>query len=273
VFELPSGREITRFNTTAADPKPNQPRQLSAMGRFLLDDDRATVWDVDSGNRLLRVNEIGSGNTLFTPDGQSVVTLAAAQSEIRLAYFDIATGTELVDRRVLIMDYAPAPGPPMINLNPKLLSANGDGNWLAIRGFQKFTPLLPNSPWVSNVPILRGLVRYSRTHAFVVVETSTGREIARGGSGANRVTADGRYVVSCSEGPDWLFQIWDVPARRPFWWLVEGISLWTLALACFRWLILFFQEAPAQGRTYGIGKPTTFTGSRRDERLNPTPPV
>jgi WD40 repeat protein len=262
VFDVASRKEIAKLTTNPRIGPSASPRQFSSDGRFLLDD-WPTVWDVDAGKALFQIKQINDSSTLLMPDDRTVVSIGASESQSWLAFSDVETGVEQSDRRVPFMSFASAQHPPVIRLHQPI----PDRPWIVADALQEGISPVANWPWLSKIPALQRYYRKRPADAYVIVDTATGREIARGDAPFWSLTPDGRYVISCSRNPDWVFAIWDVPPRQPFWWLVEGLLGWTVALAFVRWL--FARVRKRRNKRAG----TDFIAPVLGGLLNPAPPA
>ena len=99
VFDVPSGKEIATFVPTDSKYGGPYAKQFTVDGKLLLDSS-CTVWDIDTGVRRFSVPNIYYNSSLFSRSGRELIVVATSSDGCYLAYYDVATGPELVDRRV-----------------------------------------------------------------------------------------------------------------------------------------------------------------------------
>jgi WD40 repeat protein len=237
IVDVSTGQEILRLNPPVPQMKryvdwldpPNGapwPQEFSGDGSLLLDG-HCNVWDLATGTRRFGLQEIYQDNPTFTPDSRELVAWGASASECWLAYYDVATGQELVDRRVPLLGRWSRQMSPW-NLRPC-------GQWLIATGVtdirkpgavgQKLGAL---GQWLG----FPSWGRERRFNAYVLVETETGREVGRGEGNAWACTPDGRcLVVGSNYG---AVALWDVPARKSFF---LAAAVWSVALALITWRV------------------------------------
>jgi hypothetical protein len=182
---------------------------------------RFNVFDVATGKRRFGLHAYGSA---FTPDGREVAILTMLppyDSDLRwLAYYDVATGQERIERRVPLFD----------DLDPSSRLGKGtpDGKWLFTEGRSAIRQPTSVERWVGKLPGLQTWGETRESRAFVLVEAATGREIMRGAGWPVMCTSDGQYMLSRTE--DIRYQLWDLPPRKPLRWLLLLASVWSIAV-------------------------------------------
>ena len=221
IFEVPSGRQVSELPNTAGPQVWNYFRGFSRDGKYVLDD-RNQVWDADHGKVVFTVPSLYNGLPLFAIDGKTVVTVGASQTEAWVAHYDIATGQELVDRRVPLIGLPPgAPRAPVFRLGTG--GAKNDGIYCA-EFYREDLPLPRQLNWVRRFPTIQQWVQPHFGNVSVVLDAISGRELGRLQPMVMRITPDVRYAIT---GP-YQFRIWDIPARRPLRWLIGSVEAWSL---------------------------------------------
>jgi hypothetical protein len=223
IFDAATGQELARL-TQPNGYDPIQDLEFSPDGSLLLQ--RFDVFEVATGKRRFGLHAYGSA---FTPDGREVAILTRLppdDSDLRwLAYYDVATGQERVERRVPLFD----------DLDPgsRLRKGTPDGRWLFTEGTSAIRQPTSVERWVGKLPGFQtwGETRVSR--AFVLVEAATGREIMRGAGRPVMCTSDGQYMLSLSE--DLRYQLWDLPPRKPLRWLLLLAGVWSIVVFFLAW--------------------------------------
>jgi WD40 repeat protein len=201
------------------------PQEFSPDGNLLLDS-ACNVWDLTTGQQRFQVPAIYN-SSLFSQDSQELIVVATSNSDSWLAFYDVASGEERVERRVPLT----SGGMPEMHLVP----AAPDRSLLLASGFILIRPG-PVEQWLARLTGVQDLANNQTPHEFVLVETQTGQGITRGGINVWSSTPDGRYVLTQSR--DNVYQLWDVPARKPLRWFLPALALWSLAAGGFTWLVV-----------------------------------
>jgi WD40 repeat protein len=217
VFDIPSGREIARCVPPSGFQAPFSPEVFSPDGKLLLDNN-CNVWDIDRGARRFSVPNIRFNASMFSPDGKCLIVVEPGDW---LAYYDTATGMELPERRRCLSD---------IDAKMLLSSALPDGSRMIACGDSQIPTHGQLRSWLMKLPFVGGngaLLRFFEDKlipTFVLMETETGREIARGNVRTWMCTPDGRYLLSDSYH---VCELWDIPPRKPLRWLLPLIAAWS----------------------------------------------
>jgi WD40 repeat protein len=256
VFDVPTWQEVARLSWTGFSTCP---KKFSSDGKLLLDE-MGNVWDVDAGVRRFWV-QINSGaipfceegrawlrlnSTLFTADGRTLVVEDKSSMDCWLTYYDTATGEKVHGRQVDL-----ASGDYAMHLeyavpDRSLLLAQG---MLRVQRPTVVERSLAKLPYLTSLPGFQALGRNRAMDAFVLLETESGREVMRGGSNVWSCTPDGRYILTRSR--DEVYELWDVPARKPLRSILGGVAVWTLTLGLFVGLVVclrhVFRHSHLQG--------------------------
>jgi hypothetical protein len=244
IFDAATGQELARL-TPSNGYDPVQDLEFSPDGSLLLQ--RWHVFDVATGKRRFRVPAYGSA---FTPDGRDVAVLTMLppyDSDLRwLAYYDVATGQERVERRVPLFD----------DLDPssRLKKGTPDGRWLFTEGRSAIHHPTSVQRWIGKLPGLQAWGETRESRAFVLVEAATGREIVRGAGWPVMCTSDGQYMLSRTE--DIRYQLWDLPAHKPFRRLILLASVWSIAVSFLAWWSARVMTPSSRVRVDALANPT-----------------
>jgi hypothetical protein len=226
VCDTATGREIARLSPVGIEAW-SAPRQFLSDGKLLLDS-TGQLWDADSGARLQQF----SLNALFAPDGRAVIDAKTSPAGAWLAYYDVATATERVERRVPLTLF------PATSWSGRYVSlgwANRDGSLLTVQAFSTSTALPPYLDWLRRFPPLLRMVPQATPEASVV-DPANGHELMRAPIELWWLTPDRRYALSFRRSSR-VFEIWDVPPRKPVRWPIGVLEVWTLAIVVSRlWL-------------------------------------
>jgi hypothetical protein len=140
----------------------------------------------------------------------------------------VATGRERIERRVPLASRA--------GWDMCLTNATPDGRLLLAAGVHQSGEPTAAEQWLAKAPGL-GWVSDLRTQpAYVLVDAGTGREVARGSQWVGSCTPDARYLLGYRR--DLACQLWDVPPRRPWRWLLPAWGAWTSAVGLLGWRLL-----------------------------------
>jgi WD40 repeat protein len=217
VFEIPSGREIARYVPPPGFQAPFSPEAFSPDGKLLLDNN-CNVWEIDTGARRFSVPNIRFNASMFSPDGKWLIVVEPGDW---LAYYDAATGMELPERRRCLS---------ALNARMTLSSGLPDGSRIIACGYSQIPTHGQIRSGLMKLPFVGGngaLLRFFEDKwitTFVLMETDTGREIARGNVRTWMCTPDGRYLLSDSYH---VCELWDIPPRKPLRWLLPLIAAWS----------------------------------------------
>jgi hypothetical protein len=213
ILDVPSGRELSKLASSADDS--NWPREFSPDGKLLLDCWNR-VWDVESAKVRFYLPSSCQHNPMFTPDGRYVVALTKLEEGTFLAYCDVSSGQEMVERRVLL---------DPTERHYLLSRASSDGRFLRCDA----TELAAAPKWKKLAAKINGL-EYLAEETFrsisIEIETATGREVVRG-DWAGRINSDRRLRYVARVG----WEIWDLPPRKPLRWLLPSVAIWSIAFA------------------------------------------
>ena len=225
VFDVPSGEEIAHLDpnysvvaTVAFSPDGN-----------LLVDGRGQVWDLANSQVKWSVPNLHYWCYFFVEDGTTLVAMQKLDDGFRLVFYEVASGRELVGRG------------QMINVGSacNLAPANPTKSLLSVLGRTETPPSIVHE-WLGKLPYLRPIYQTRVHDRFVVIETSTGRQLSCGEGLAGDSTADGRCHLCYQTTQHWdgssdtSWTIWNIPARRPTRWVLYGIFAWTVVW----WLFL-----------------------------------
>lgn len=186
----------------------------------LLVDDHCQVWEVASGRLRFKVPGVGRRFT-FTPDGCYLVTVGENPSESWLAYYEVTTGAELVERRVPL-DIA-------AGRQMSLVPATRNGDLLLAYRIGHFSDPNVFQQWIGKIPGLERVGAPKPNPAFALIESVTGREVTRGEFGAQGCTPGDRYLLSRTR--DNVYKLWDIPPRKPLRWLLPAAAVWSVVFA------------------------------------------
>ncbi|WP_435009812.1 WD40 repeat domain-containing protein [Tundrisphaera lichenicola] len=221
VFDLNTGLEVARLSAPQRWPK-----SFSPDGQLLLDD-QCDVWDLAKRGRRFGVSGIYYNSSLFSRDGRDLMVVGKSKSDCWLAFHDLTDGHEILERRVRLV----SGNNPSLHLG----EATPDGRFLLATG----TPQSPKPSllhiWLAKIPGLSRLARPEPVDAYLVIEASTGRILARGASDAWSCTPDGRFIVTRSRQE--VYQVWDLPHRRSWRSIAPSIASWLLLLGLCTWLV------------------------------------
>ena len=244
IFDAATGQELARL-TQPNGYDLSRPLEFSRDGSLLLQ--RWHVFDVATGKCRFRVPAYGSA---FTPDGRDVAVLTILppyDSDLRwLAYYDVTTGQERVERRVPLFD----------DLDPgsRLRKGTPDGRWLFAEGASAIHQPTSVERWLGKLPALQNWGETRESRAFVLVEASTGREIMRGAGWPVMCTSDGQYMLSRTE--DIGYQLWDLPAHKPLRRLILLASVWSIAVFFLAWSSARLMTPSSRVRIDALANPT-----------------
>jgi hypothetical protein len=236
VFDIPTGRQVLTLDSTSVRPG-SYVKQITPDGKALLDS-AGGVWDIQRGLCRFIATPVSQDCTLLCPDGRTLLTVHGAASESWLAYYDIGTGEELIDRRVSIMSFPPGlTRCPDHHVGP----ANRDGSLVSVRVSTAPTRAPRLLIWLEKTPLGKHIFGQDLKEATIVIEAATGRELMRGPPEICAVSADRRFAVVRNDA-EHAVEIWDVPPRRPLRWLLPALAGWTVALLGLRWFVRFIRS-------------------------------
>jgi hypothetical protein len=221
VWDVAGGVEPAAIFDMPAPPGQFSPASFSPSGELLVDD-HCWVWEVASGKMRFQVPDAGR-RFAFTPDGRYLVTVGDTPSASWLAYFDVATGAELVERRVPF-DFADG---GRMNLRP----ATRDGRLLLAYRTGRFSTPDLFQQWIAKVPGLGSIGERKPLPAFALIESATGREVTRGEFGPECCTPGDCYLLSRTRQN--IYKLWDIPPRKPLRWLLPAAAIWSIGFALF----------------------------------------
>ena len=222
VFDVRIGRQIAMLDSPEAGIA--SPMEFSPDESLLLDS-HGNVWNLPSGTRRFGISQLSQSCT-FTPDGLKLVGVVASGSESWLAYYDVFTGKEQLDRRVSLVNGED----PRMGIH----KTRPGGRWLIAVGGAHIEKPPVWEMWIAKLKSFRSWAEGRFVLTSVVVETATGQEIAHSTGSWRSCTSDGRFALSRSgRGVD---QLWDVPPRRLLHRFFLVAAAWSVTILVTSWL-------------------------------------
>ena len=169
VFDVRIGRQIAMLDSPEAGIA--SPMEFSPDESLLLDS-HGNVWNLPSGTRRFGISQLSQSCT-FTPDGLKLVGVVASGSESWLAYYDVFTGKEQLDRRVSLVNGED----PRMGIH----KTRPGGRWLIAVGGAHIEKPPVWEMWIAKLKSFRSWAEGRFVLTSVVVETATGQEIAQHG--------------------------------------------------------------------------------------------
>jgi hypothetical protein len=230
--------------------------QFSPDGRYLLAFGHQ-VWNLAEGKLQFAFTPLNSNCCLFAPDGMSVITVIAADGSTWLVFRDLSTGMELPDRRIPLLTI-----PSSARIAPVhylgMPAADRSMYWVNVLSYAQGLPLPRYLNWANHVPMLQRLLEIRMGDVAIAIDAKTGQELVRVPTHLWWVTPDRRYaLVHRSNG---VFELWDVPARKPVGWLIGAALAWSVILVTPVVAVNFFGRRIRNRTTINVG-------------LNATPPA
>ncbi|MFL5328251.1 MAG: WD40 repeat domain-containing protein [Gemmataceae bacterium] len=241
VFDVPSGNQIAHL-----DPNYSvvAPVAFSRDGNFLVDG-RGQVWNVTTSEMKWALCNAHNSNFYFMDDGTTLLAIQKIENAFRLVFFDIASGREFMDRRLIVNV-----GQDFCSARPAT-SAKGI---LSVWGSTKTQPSTLQQ-LIGRWSYLRSIGQVGTQERFALIDQLTGRELTQGDGFAGDITSDGRFLLNYQPIKHWdgtwesAWTIWDIPARRPVRWVLAAIFgwtvVWSIAVKALRWLGRRFRSQTA----------------------------
>jgi hypothetical protein len=206
------------------------PKEFSSDGRLLLDS-VCNVWDLETGKIRFSVPGIRDNSSILSKDCRYLIVVSNVPPQCSLAYFDLSTGKEQLDRRLPL---ATGNGPGL-----HLTRATPDGRFLIADGTPDMGEPGAIRRWLAKVPGLQFLGTDQPHDLYVLIDAEKNREIMRGDTYAS-CTPDGRYVMTRTRNE--LYLLWNVPARKPLGWLLLSWMVWSIAVGLLAYWRLWRQR-------------------------------